>query len=303
VAGVTAAEVLAAVAACAVALGAGLIVTSRRVAESSPARPPSLLHRRLMAAFVAITSDAVGWRRRWAAWFGAGVVTMVVTGWPAAGLAVAVVGVALPWLLGSAGVARERLERLEALEGWCRRMADTLAGGGAVGLSQAIQLSAVEPDPLIARAVTQLASRLRAGDDVGAAVRGFADDVDDRAGDTAAAALLLALIEQTSGTAVVLRQLASGIARDIRARREVEAARAESRQSVTMLLIIQAGLLGLLALVPGFSAPYSSPTGQLVMATLLTGSTALLVWLRRIAIGTPAPRFLGATVTDRVVRR
>jgi hypothetical protein len=62
------------------------------------------------------------------------------------------------------------------------------------------------------------------------------------------------------------------VARDVRVRRDIEAARAESRQSIKMLLLIQAGVLVLLALVPSFAAPYSSPTGQLVIAVLLAST-------------------------------
>ena len=103
----------------------------------------------------------------------------------------------------------------------------------------------------------------------GAAVRGFADTLDDRVADTVAAALLLALQQQSVGIARVLRLLADGVARDVRARREIEAARAESRQSIRMLLLIQAGVLAMLAVVPSFAAPYATAVGQTVMALLL----------------------------------
>lgn len=90
----------------------------------------------------------------------------------------------------------------------------------------------------------------------------------------------------------MLRQLADGVARDVRARRDIEAERAEARQSIRMLLLIQAGVLGLLAVVPGFAAPYRDGAGQVVMALLLSGTLALLVWMRRLALGRPAPRIL-----------
>jgi len=92
----------------------------------------------------------------------------------------------------------------------------------------------------------------------------------------------------------VLRQLADGVARDVRARREIEAARAESRQSIRILLIIQAGLLVLLAVVPTFAAPYGTPSGQVVMAVVLAGTAALLVWMRRLSLGRPSLRFFGS---------
>ncbi len=234
--------------------------------------------------------------QRWrvAGWVGAGVAVWVVSGWPAAGAAVTGVGVWMPWLLGSARVAQERIDRLEALQTWCRRMADTLTGGGAIGLSQAVILTSDATDELIALPVSALARALRTGTEPAAAVRAFADAVDDRVGDTVAAGLLLALHQQSVGIARVLRQLADGISRDVRARRDTEAERAESRHSIRMLLIIQAGVLVMLALVPGFAAPYGTAVGQVVMAVLLGGTVALMIWMRRLALGQRSPRFLGA---------
>ena len=233
-------------------------------------------------------------RRRLLGWCAVGLGVWVVTGWPVAGVGLVAVMLWRPWLLGAGRVAAARIDRLEALEKWCRRMADTLTGGGAVGLAQAVALTARHADDPIAAAVRGLAFDLRDGrTEIAASLRAFADALDDRVGDTVAAALLLALHQQSVGVAEVLRQLAEGVARDVRARRDIEAARAESRQSIRTLLLIQFGLLGLLALVPGFAAPYTTPGGQAVMALLLGATVAVLVWMRHLAIGRPAPRFLG----------
>ena len=183
-----------------------------------------------------------------------------MTGWPVAGLAVSATGLWAPWLMGSGRVISDRLDRLEAVEGWCRRMADMLSGGGAMGLTQAITISAGHVDDVIGEPVRRLAAGLSDRSiTAGAAVREFADALDDRVTDTVAAALLLALQQQSVGIARVLRLLADGVARDVRARREIEAARAESRQSIRMLLLIQAGVLAMLAVVPSFAAPVRHP--------------------------------------------
>jgi len=259
-------------------------------------RPPARWRRRVRAAADAARSPALrsGHNRlRLAGWIAAGTATWLATDWLTAGIAVAGVGIWIPWLLGSARTARERIE---ALATWCRRMADTLVGGGAIGLAQAITVTAEHAPGEISEPVQRLAQRLRAGhDDRITAVQAFADDIDDRIGDTVAAALGLALHQQSVGVAAVLRQLASGISRDVRARRNIESERAESRQSIRMLLLIQAAVLGLLMLVPGFAAPYRSLVGQLVMAALLAGTVVLLVWMRRLALGRRTPRFLGGT--------
>ena len=288
---------LAAVAGAAVAISPLLIIAALRPPSEAQelARPPAARRRRLEALRRSARVDGTtrsAHRRRIAGWTCAGLAVWVLSGWPAAGMAVAGVGVWMPWLLGSARVAQQQIDRLESLETWCRRMADTLAGGGAIGLTQAVTVTAGMTDDLIAAPVSALARQLRSGVDPATAVRAFADAIDDRVGDTVAAALLLALHQQSVGVARVLRQLAEGVARDVRARRDIEAERAESRQSIRMLVIIQAGVLLLLALVPGFAAPYGTPVGQTVMAVLLAGTVLLMVWMRRLALGQRSPRFL-----------
>lgn len=291
-------EALAACAGAALVAGVVLVVVGLRAGPTdrpAPAARSSRGVRRLRAVLAAATiaQSRAQLRRRLATWAVIGLVVWVVTGWPVVGVALFAAGAWLPWLLGSARIAHDRVEQLEALEAWCRRMADTMIGGGAIGLAQAVTVTAPHVDGPIGPAVRLLARRLRDGDALGPAVRELADAIDDRVGDTVAATLLLALHEQTSGAAKVLRQLAEGVARDVRARREVEAARAESRQSIRMLLLIQAGMLVLLALVPGFAAPYRTATGQIVMAALLLGTVGVLVWMRNLAVGRPSPRFLG----------
>lgn len=293
---------VAAMAGACLTLGAMLIIVGIRGRPPEP-RPPATPAppwltrlRRVWAALDDPTRSRADHRRRAAGWVAAGTSVWLVSGWPVAGVATIVAGLWLPWLLGSARVVQEQIATLEALESWCRRMADSLVGGGAIGLAQAITMSAGRVDGPISDAMRTLARRVQTEQGrPAAALREFADAVDDRTGDTVAAALLLALHQQSTGIAEVLRQLADGVARDVRARREIEAARAESRQSIRILLLIQAGLLVLLAVVPTFAAPYGTPAGQVVMAVLLAGTGALLVWMRRLSLGRPAPRFLSSS--------
>lgn len=289
---------LAAIAGAVLAAGLFLLVIGGWRAREPRIRPPSRWARQLRSirdAAHAPGQDRRRHRLRVGGWTIAGLAVWIGSGWPAAGIALTGVGIWGSWLLGSARIAQERIATLEALEAWCRRMADTLTGGGAMGLAQAITVSANHVGEPIAPAVRQLARQIRDPDaDASAGLRAFADAVDDRVGDVVAAALLLALRQQSTGIARVLRQLADGVARDVRARRDVEAARAESRQSIRMLLIIQGGVLVMLALVPAFAAPYATALGQTVMALLLAGTTTLLIWMRRLALGQPSPRFLGS---------
>ncbi|WP_345420030.1 hypothetical protein [Pseudonocardia xishanensis] len=210
-------------------------------------------------------------------------------------MAIAATGSWLPWLLGSAAVAEERIATLAALATWCRRMSDLLVGGGAPGLTAAVIAAAEAAPSEIEQPVRRLASDLQMsqGDRV-AAFGAFADGIGDRSGDSVAAALALALTHQTPGVAFVLRQSAASLEREVRARREVEADRAEARQSISTLLLIQAGVFALVAVAPGFADSYRTLGGQMIMAVLLGCTVAVLVWMRRIALGTPAPRFFGA---------
>lgn len=234
-------------------------------------------------------------RVRVIAWIVGGIAAAGITGWPVAGVAISATGIWLPWLLGSADVAEHRISVLAALGTWCRRMSDLLVGGGAPGLTAAVMAAAEAAPSEIERPVRRLAADLQLPQaDRVAAFGAFADGVGDRSGDAVAAALALALAHQTPGVALVLRQLATSLEREVRARREVEADRAEARQSIAMLLLIQAGVFVLVALAPGFAETYRSFGGQLIMAALLAGSVSVLIWMRRIALGAPAPRFFGA---------
>lgn len=297
--GLSAMTWLSAVSGALVAVGVTVMVAGagpdRPATGSRVRRRPNPLWTLLRATHIPGTERR---QHRWriAGWTVAGLLVWVITGWLVAGVALAGIGAWSPWLLGSARAAQDQIGKIDALSTWCRRMADTLTGGGAIGLAQAITLTSDHAPPQIAAPVRQLAERLRSGHGSPLhAAREFADAVDDPVGDSVAAALGLALHQQSSGVARVLRQLADGVSRDVRARRDIEAERAEARQSIRMLLLIQGGVLAMLALVPGFAAPYGSPLGQLIMATLLAGTFALLIWMRKLAIGNTAPRWFGAS--------
>ncbi len=217
----------------------------------------------------------------------------VVSGWPVAAVACGMAVVALPWLLGSNAITNRRLDRLEALEVWCRGMADRLAGGGATGLVQCIRESARRAPEPIETEVRTLAHRLSSMEwGYTAALQAFADEIDDPTGDDVAAALMLALDRQGSGVADLLRRLGAQVAREVRSRDEVEAERAQPRQAMRVLLLMLAGLIAVSGFVPTIGAAYSTVTGQLIMAGLLTFAAVMLIRMRTLALGKPAPRFL-----------
>ncbi|WP_206796980.1 type II secretion system F family protein [Amycolatopsis sp. MtRt-6] len=228
---------------------------------------------------------------RWAVACGAGALVWLVSSWPVAGLAIAAAGVFLPWLFGAGKVATERIERLEALEDWLRRLADVLRAGNA-GLVGALQSSAHDAPPAISTEITTLGQRLRTWD-VADALLQFADDLDDQIGDAAAAGLCVAY-RQGTGTAELLTTLAKQIAADVAARRDAETERARRRFAARILLGLWAVMfVGFAAFgSDSYTSVYSSVGGQLVLAVVLGIVGAAVVWLRRLGVEPPAPRFL-----------
>ncbi len=228
---------------------------------------------------------------RWGLACGAGALVWLVSGWPAAGIAVATAAAFLPWLFGAGKVAAQRIERLEALEDWLRGLADILRAGNA-GLVGALQASANDVAPAIRAEVTTLGQRLHTWD-VADALLHFADDVDDQIGDAAAAGLCVAH-QQGTGTAELLTTLARQIAADVAARRDAETERARRRSAARILLGLWAVMfVGFAAFgSDSYTSVYSSVGGQLALALVLGVVGLSVVWLRRLGVEPPAPRFL-----------
>ncbi|RSN45290.1 type II secretion system protein [Amycolatopsis sp. WAC 04197] len=220
-----------------------------------------------------------------------GVLVWLVSGWPVAGLAIALFVGFLPWLFSAGAVAKERIERLEALETWLRRLSDVVAVGNT-GLVSAVQGSTREAPPVLARELMTLAHRLRTWD-VQDALLEFADDLDDQVGDTAVAGLCVAY-RQGAGAAHLLRALAGQVAEDIIARRTAEAERARRRSTARILLGIWAVMFLGLALFGSsmYASVYATPVGQAVLAVVLGLVGASAAWLRRLGLAPIGARFL-----------
>lgn len=220
---------------------------------------------------------------------GFGVLGWVLTGWVLALVIAPVAVVGLPILL-AAPPAATQINRLEAMEEWTRSLSGVLTVG--IGLEQAL-VATLRSTPAPIRAdVERLVSRLRARWDTEAALRAFADELDDATGDLIAANLILAARRRGAGLASVLEGLAESVAADVRARRQVEADRAKPRSTARWVTLISASVLVVLALSGSYVEPYSSPIGQVILVVLLSAYVATLIWMRRMATGKPLPRFL-----------
>ena len=232
------------------------------------------------------------WLRLGAAGLLAGVGVWWASGWPVGGLVVLAATLGLPRVLAPAA-AQDAIARAEALTTWTRRLADLLASG-AGGLSQAITRSAATaPKPLTAP-VQRLATRLPTHG-TEAALRAFADDLADPAVDAVVLALLLRLRAGGRGLADLLHHQADAQARQVTARRQIEADRAKPRTTVRCLVAITVVMLaGLVAFAGDYLAPFSTATGQAALAAIAALGTGAVVWMHQLTTPPPAHRYLVA---------
>ena len=289
------------IAAFAAAAGLGgllLVVVALRPVPAKPvagvpSSPLVLRLRRLQTATVGAAGSGVpGARRRQLVLMLAlagGLLAWLITGLALMVVAVPVAVVGLPRLLRTPPSAA-RIDRLEALEEWTRNLAGVLAVG--VGLEQAITASLRSTPTAIGPQVATLVARLSARWNTDAALRAFADDLDDATGDLVAASLILSARRRGAGLVAVLEGLAASVADDVRTRRAIEADRAKPRSTARAVTFITLGVLVLLALNRTYVQPYTSASGQVLLAVLLTAYVGALLWMRQMTIGRPTARFL-----------
>ena len=272
-------NVLAAVAGALVAVGLVLLAAELTRRAPAPGTPPSVLRARLPA----------GSGRRVLLAVVAGLGVLLITRWPVAGLSAAAAALFLPRLM-SGSQQRRRTAALEALEQWARRLADMLTASR--GLEDALEASARTAPAEIAGPVGALARRLSARASTETALRAFAAEIDDPAGDRIAAALIIATKRRGAGAHDVLRSLAEMLARDVAGRRDIEAERAQHRTTVRWIVVFVVIFTVIAVVNRHYSAPYGTVAGQVVLA-MVAGLYAFgLTWLHRLG-NIPAPgRFL-----------
>ena len=109
--------------------------------------------------------------------------------------------------------------------------------------------------------LARLGRRLSARTGTEAALRAFAADIGDPAGDRIAAALIIATGRRGGGVRAVLNSLAVMLSKDVAARREIEADRAQHRTTVRWLTAFVAGFTAFAVLNRSYSAPYGTVAG------------------------------------------
>ncbi|MPZ28971.1 MAG: pilus assembly protein TadB [Micromonosporaceae bacterium] len=228
------------------------------------------------------------WLLRAGGAFAAAVVMLAVTGWVAAAAFAAAATVALPRVLAGGGQRRAAAEKTEAIARWAEMLRDSMAG--AMGLEEAINVTAaVAPRP-IASEVDRLAVRLERWP-LPAALRQFGMDLSDPAGDLLVAALITAATKQTRQVGRLLGELAVSTRNVARMHERVEASRAGIRSAVRMITITVLGFVaGLIVLARSYLEPYDTVAGQ-VWLVLVAGTFAgAFLMLGRMAVIRMPPR-------------
>ena len=218
-------------------------------------------------------------------------VTLALTGWPVAALIALVAAFGLPRMLSGRRAGGARIDRLQSLADWTRRLGDVLAAGS--GIEQAIESSLGGAPAPISREVANLVARIRARQPIDQALREFADELADPTSDLVAAALLLAVDRRGRGLARLLAALATTVEAEVAMRRSVEADRATPRTTARWVVYITLAVVGgLLIFDRDYLEPFGSPAGQLVLAIIGALFAASFAWMHRLTSGSPGRRFL-----------
>ena len=221
----------------------------------------------------------------------AGIAIGVLTGWPVAGISVAVLIFFWNKLFG--GVAGERLgmQRVEALAMWTESLRDTIAG--AVGLEQAIPAAARTAGPLLRPHLDAMIDRLRGRMPLADALHLLADDIDDPSADIIIAALILNSKLRGPGLRDVLGTLAKSAREEVDMRQRVIAQRAGTRRSVQIIVgSVVLMVLGMAVGDKGYVKAYDSLVGQIVLVFVVLFFAAGFFWLRKLAEVKTPERFL-----------
>ena len=229
--------------------------------------------------------------RRFAIGAAVGVVVLLLTRWPAAGIAAGGLTVLWPRVFGAAAAGRRELARIEAIATWTESLRDTAAA--AAGLEQAIPATVQSAPELLHKPLRDLSARLAGRVPLPEALARFADDLDDPAGDMVVAALSLNARQRAGGLQRLLTALAVSARAELEMRRKVEHERRALRGQAQRIAGLVVGFVVLQAVFArGWVAPYSTPMGQLALAGFIT--VFLMAFMRMRSLAEPAPpvRFL-----------
>jgi tight adherence protein B len=220
-----------------------------------------------------------------------GLVTLLLTSWPMAGVAAAAIALLWPRLFGGGAAGRRQLEKIEALAAWTESLRDTTTA--AAGLEQAIPATVGAAHALLRPPVRDLAARLDGRVPLPEALARFAADVDDPAADLVVAALSLNARQRAGGLERILTSLAASSRAELEMRRKIEHERRALRRQAQRIACAVLGFIALQAVFArGWGQPYSTPMGQLVLAILFAIFLGSFLRMRSLSNTEAEPRFL-----------
>ena len=236
--------------------------------------------------------------RQWLVAGGVGLAVLVLTRWPVAAVAAALLVGAWPALFGGVRAEKQAMARIEGLASWTESLRDTIAG--AVGLEQAIPATVQAASPAIQTQLRMLTDRLRVRVPLPTALQRLADDLDDPSGDLIVAALILNARLRGPGLRQVLSSLSDAARAELDMRQRVSAGRSSTRRSAQIVTIFSVVvILALTVFNPEYVKPYATATGQLVLVVVSMFFAVGFLWMRRLS-GVDLPeRFLVATADRR----
>ncbi|QKV95949.1 type II secretion system F family protein [Streptomyces sp. NA02950] len=233
-------------------------------------------------------------RRRLVAALVVGVAAGALTRWPVAAVLTTAALLTLPGLLSPDRAAARRTERMEALALWTEMLRDTLSA--AAGLEQAILSTADIAPAAVQRELRTLVASIRSGQPLPAALRTFADEVDDPLADVVVAALVMAAERQASQLAALLGELADSVREQVAMRQRIDAGRASIRTGVRVTVTVTLGMaVGLTVFNRPYLNPFNTVAGQLVLGVVGVLFAASFTWLTAIGRLEEPVRLLDST--------
>jgi tight adherence protein B len=222
----------------------------------------------------------------------AGVVVLLITGWPVAAVGTASAVVFVPQVLGGGNAAKRLIAKSEALADWTRRLADLISSGAVGSTREALRRSQTSVPEPIAAEVNRLVRRM-GPQGTEPALRQFAREVGDPAAQKIAGVLILRERNGGPGLAEVLTALAQDLDERSRMVREVEAERAKPRSNMRFIIIITAALMvAMMLLARTFLSSYSSVLGQFLLVGVAAIFAVSLRWMRSLSDSPPQPTVL-----------
>lgn len=215
----------------------------------------------------------------------------LLTRWPVLVGATVVLVWMWPAMFGASQVSALQVARLEAVATWTESMRDTIAG--SIALEEAIVNTAGAAPEVIQEPLQRLVGSLSVHVPLSQALAQFAEDFQDESIDLVAAALILNSRLRGPGLVATLTALASSAREELDMRRRIEEERKNLRRDARTIMLTAIGFAGVLAIFSrSYMAPYSTPTGQVVLAAVVGIFMAGLVWMRRLANVRSHERFL-----------